>query len=265
MANPNQKMKIAVFMPCWNEEYFLRNVINHYAQFGIDVYIVDNGSTDNSQEIVRSMSMISGAGAGDSIGGRINLITSPAQELDDRFHLKVKGEISLQIGKKIGYDWILCVDVDELLSTHFLQDLAKGEIKPEINAIQPFGYSCYSYEGYNGLNLFSLQKQSIKDEMFSKVVAFRPSQIARINYTFGCHNCQIIPERGYKANILRSYALTHLKFCAGWERITERNKIYAARLSKFNTDRKLGSHYLLDENIVKTHFEQCVVMANSWD
>ena len=47
-------MKIAVVIPCYNEEKTIKNVIMDYKQYFDDIYIIDNNSTDKTFEIAIS-------------------------------------------------------------------------------------------------------------------------------------------------------------------------------------------------------------------
>ena len=44
-------MKTAVIIPCYNEEYTIRAVIEDYQQYFDDIYVIDNNCTDSTVEI----------------------------------------------------------------------------------------------------------------------------------------------------------------------------------------------------------------------
>lgn len=47
-------MKIAVIIPCYNEEQTIKAVINDYKLFFDDIYVIDNNCTDNTVEIAKN-------------------------------------------------------------------------------------------------------------------------------------------------------------------------------------------------------------------
>lgn len=48
--------KIAILIPAYNEERYIRPVIRQCQQYGLDIILVDDGSSDSTAEIVRSLS-----------------------------------------------------------------------------------------------------------------------------------------------------------------------------------------------------------------
>ncbi len=50
-----QKNKIALLIPAYDEELFIGKVINNCTKFSMDIIVVDDGSTDNTVSIIKSI------------------------------------------------------------------------------------------------------------------------------------------------------------------------------------------------------------------
>src|SRR5262245_42339747 len=104
-------MKIAVYTLCFNEEFFLPYFLRHYHQYTERIVLFDNCSTDHTAEIARQA------------GVDVRPYES-GDEIRDDLLLQIKNNCWKECRGQ-GVDWVLVVDVDEILYhsdlTGFLQ------------------------------------------------------------------------------------------------------------------------------------------------
>lgn len=53
--NKNNTGRIAILIPAYNEEKYIKKVIRDCFKYGLDIIIVDDGSTDNTKKIVKKI------------------------------------------------------------------------------------------------------------------------------------------------------------------------------------------------------------------
>lgn len=94
-------MKIAALLAVRNEELYLDRCIKHYERNGIDVYIIDNNSTDLSRKIAES-----------HLGKTVKEIFDIPY--DGFFDLTKQLEFKEKIALEIKADWFLHCDADEI-------------------------------------------------------------------------------------------------------------------------------------------------------
>ena len=83
-------MKVDVYVLCYNESKLVPFALDYWAKFATNVYILDNGSTDNTIELLKAES-------------RFNIEIIPFDsnnELNDAIYLELKNNIwKKSIGK----------------------------------------------------------------------------------------------------------------------------------------------------------------------
>ena len=57
MKKKNDSEKIAILVPAYNEEEFIKKVIKNCFKYGLDIIIVDDGSTDGTLKAVKSIAI----------------------------------------------------------------------------------------------------------------------------------------------------------------------------------------------------------------
>ena len=94
-------MKIIALLAAYNEERFIRNCLENYNYQGIEVYLIDNESTDNTVKIAQEY-----------LGkGLLNIETIEKTELHQiEPILNRKAELALELDA----DWFICADIDEI-------------------------------------------------------------------------------------------------------------------------------------------------------
>lgn len=106
--------RVVAMLATYNEERFIAGCLEHLAGQGVEVYLIDNCSTDRTVEIAKSYEG----------NGLIGIETLPREETFDlRTQLKRKEELAATFEA----DWIMHVDADEVhLSPHAGQTLAEA-------------------------------------------------------------------------------------------------------------------------------------------
>jgi glycosyltransferase involved in cell wall biosynthesis len=112
-----KKDSIAIMIPAYNEEKYIEGVIKDCSSYGLDILVIDDGSTDNTASIVNSMAA--------TIGDMLILIKHPqnqgkGQALITGFDYVVKN----------GYKGVITLDADGQHDTREIPDfleLVKNE------------------------------------------------------------------------------------------------------------------------------------------
>ncbi len=159
-----EQMSLVVYLFCWNEEDLLPYTLSHYARIADKIVVLDNNSTDSSQDIVNRFAA--------------NQKKKKNQQLQNekkKIHERINGgaEVELRVIDTEGvfpqqwmmewrkshwkeargqYDWAIVADMDEFV--HF--DPCNGssslkhflwEHQHDADVIAPIGYDMY-YEGF---------------------------------------------------------------------------------------------------------------------
>lgn len=216
---------IECYLMAFNEEETIHFSIRHYQQFCQRVTILNNYSTDRTVEIAYSM------------GCRVKNFGTPGI-LSDRDYIEIKNNC----WKKEGIDkrdFVIVCDCDEILQP---PTPANGAT---IFKTQGFNIFSHGMPKNDWLEITT----GIPDENYSKTVIFDPKAITDINFHIGSHMSRP------KGKIIWSdepLTLFHYRNVGGPQRLVDRHKIYRARMSKENIERKFGIHYLYtDEKRIK--------------
>jgi glycosyl transferase family 2 len=122
-------MRVVAILASYNEERFIANCIDHYIKHGVEVYLIDNESTDNTVEIAKTY------------------LNNGLIKIDilkrDIYHtwsdiLKLKEQIALQIKA----DWFIHADPDEI------------RLPPRSDMLLIDAFKEADNQGYNAVNFF---------------------------------------------------------------------------------------------------------------
>ena len=102
-----------------------------------------------------------------------------------------------------------------------------------------------------------LVKTGYRNELFDKLLIFKPKKINSINYNFGCH---VAAPTGNVKYYNKNIKLLHYKRL-GLSYYLLKNKNYKKRLSDFNKKHKLGYEYDFDTNKHAESFNQDLLKA----
>ncbi len=163
-----EQVSLIVYLFCWNEEDLLPYSLRHYARFADKIVVLDNNSTDSSQDIVNRF-------AADQKKKKNQLLHQKPQIQKKAIHERINtgAEVELRVIDTKGvypeqsmmewrtsywkeargqYDWAIVVDMDEFV--HF--DPCNGssslkhflwEHRHDADVIAPVGYDMY-HEGF---------------------------------------------------------------------------------------------------------------------
>lgn len=222
-------MRIEAFLLCWNEIDIMRLVIAHYQKFCDHITILDNFSTDGSDELAREL------------GCEVKYFGT--QFFDDHENRNIKNNI----WKGNQSDYVICADFDEVLCP-------SAPFNPKLNWADAFRY--YLSISHHTTIWKTIGWQVMSDEWpvnnlldittgyefsnYAKSVIFNPKEITEINYGFGAHECN--PQGNVVWSESPLYVL-HYKHIGGVQRTIDRYKQYQTRMSKNNRRHGHGVHY----------------------
>jgi glycosyltransferase involved in cell wall biosynthesis len=228
-----KKPIVHAFFLCYNEANILPHLLKHYLSFCEQVTILDNNSTDNSVEIVKSFP-------------NTDIIPWDSKnELNDGIYLKLKNHVwksSVSVA-----DYVIVGDADEFLHHENMIEFLIDSKNKGITMFKPIGYHMVADENFNlkvDDVLLDVVKNGVRTEVLDKPMMFDCNKISNINYSFGCHTAsptgdvRILQDGGLK--------MLHYKFL-GLEDHKYKQKIRGERLSEFNKNNGLGLYYLFNE------------------
>ena len=227
-----KKPIVHAFFLCYNEANILPHLLKHYLSFCEQVTILDNNSTDNSVEIVKSFQNT------DIIPWDSN------EELNDGLYLKLKNHVWKSSAGVA--DYVIVGDADEFLYHENMVDFLIKSKEDGITIFKPKGYHMVADENFNlnlDDNLFKLVNKGVRTEVLDKIMMFDCNKISNINYSIGCHMANPIGEIKANTNDLK---MLHYKFL-GLEDHKYKQKIRGERLSDFNKQHGFGLYYLYNE------------------
>lgn len=234
-------MKIGLFMAVWNEAYILEQVLQYYKGQGVtDIFIFDNGSDDHSVEIAKRH------GA--------NVEMTKVNTLDDRNYLYVKNEVWKDYRNE--FDYVICCDADEVLYSQY--GIVNALLAERPSVVQPTGWNVYSELPPDPADILKVNTGFI-DQNFSKCVCFDPKRIEEMNFVWGAHSCNPVGDVEY--NTMKAY-LMHFRCLGGVQRMIDRHKAYAERMSEFNRARGLGFHYFRSDKEIRDEWQRNIARSS---
>lgn len=228
-------MKIALFIPTYNEAYTLHQVLRYYRKNGVtDIFVFDNYSKDETTKIAYQH--------------KANVLRSVTSDLDDRNYLHIKNEAWKFY--RNNYDFVIACDADEVL--YHPEGLATALAKETASVIHPIGWNVYSDLDPDPNDILKVNTGFL-DPNFSKCVCFDPVRIQEMNYGWGAHSCNPNGDVVFNTN---EYYLLHVRCLGGVQRMIDRHREYAERMSEFNRTRGYGFHYLRSEDQIRQEWAQ---------
>ncbi len=127
-------MKIIAYLCVYNEEDILEeNVLYHTAQQGVDIVVIDNGSTDATADIIKRL-------AGE------NRILDHVRYTTERFSLQQLTRAGFELARKHNPDWIIHLDASTFLESGSGSDVPLSE---QIRKADEAGYNVISLASYD--------------------------------------------------------------------------------------------------------------------
>ena len=226
---------------CWNEEIILPWMFSYYGQFVEHFTIFDNYSSDTSESIIKS-------------NPKAEIVKFGEKErFDDSANQKIKNQCWKRSRGKA--DLVVVCDMDEFLYhpdlESLLQRLCKEKISfPTIVGYEMYGESVPEYDGKHQLP--NLIQNGIRSQWLDKHIIFDPHRIVDINFDPGAHHANPtgIVNRG---NIDTELKVLHYKYL-GLDYLLDRYQQLGVRLSSYNIQNDLGTHYLAKRQELMEHF-----------
>ena len=139
-------MKIVAMIQTYNEEDIIKETIEHLLSQGLEIVILDNGSTDQTYEICKKYQ---GKGVSE-------IIQFKSTEWEHVFNLRTLYQMALHQNP----DWIVINDADE-----FLESGTKNSLKEEIIKANSKGYNLVQF---NSFNFYMTDKDNLEADSVRK-------------------------------------------------------------------------------------------------
>lgn len=230
-------MRITAYLLCFNEDYIIRQVLNHYWMFCNKIVVFDNHSDDGSDQVAARM-------------GCEVIYYGERGVLSDHAYREIKNNCWKEDART--NDFVIVCDMDELLySPNLAQDLhsmhKRGVTLPQVQ-----GWNVYSELDAPKDDLIQINT-AFPDPSFSKQIIFNPKEIKEINFSYGAHKCNPIGRITRSSQPLQ---VRHYRCLGGVQRMIDRHAMYAPRLSAHNHAHRLSYHYLRSEAEIRKEWKQ---------
>jgi len=240
------KVKVDVYVLCYNEEMLVPFMLDYWAKFATNVYVLDNNSTDNSVQMLSQENRFN-----------VEIISYESNnELNDSIYLELKNNAwKRSIGK---CDFVVVCDFDEALFSVSITEELQYMLANEQTICFPTIFDMYSekfpvYEE-NKL-LHEIITTGVKYVSFGKRIIFNPNKISEINYTPGAHSCNPVGYvKYYDGEKIFLFHYKHLSI----EYVLERYKMYRERLSSINKKLGHGIQYSFEDQKTITLFNETI-------
>jgi glycosyltransferase involved in cell wall biosynthesis len=189
IIGPKKHLKILAIIAVYNEEDVIGQVIEHYMHEGVDVYLLDNGSTDRSRENIQRLQEI--------YPDRIKLKT--IRRRGGKFDLTSILNEKESIAINSGYDWIISADADEIRCSPD----PRSTLQQYITAVDEAGYNALDFtvldfrptkDGFDGT-------QSIKKYLRYFEFGKRPGHFKQVKaWKNEGQRVNLVAEGGHNAN-----------------------------------------------------------------
>lgn len=222
---------LAAIMCVKNEEYYLPTFLKHIQNYVDFIVAVDDGSTDNTYEILNSNPICK------EVVKLPNHISEDWNEADNR-------KLVIDLAKKHGANWVLCCDPDERFEVNFLKNIRKIILKSKklachhINFRECWGkYDTYRIDGVWGKKekgvLFPLLDKMDFDYNQNHHIPWYPKEIRRhphLNYNL--YHLKMIKssEREKRKNLYNSIDPNCLMQKIGYDYLTDKNGIELVKI-----------------------------------
>ena len=221
-------MKIHAYIIAWNESKILPFTLDHYSQFCEKIFIYDNMSTDNTDEICGKYSNV-----------KVIKWSTSDKKYNDVTLAEMKSNVYKQ-SRKDNVDWVIMCDCDEYLYHENLLEKLKEYKNSGVTMPLIDGHDMYSddFPEYDGeLLTDKIKIGSETYEPMCKNIIFNPS--LDIQYMPGAHSNQC--PNAVKSDTAE-IKLLHYKFLSK-EYVLARYNQLAEQLSDFNKRTGFSGHW----------------------
>lgn len=221
-------LKVLAVIHAYNEEDVLTTTIEYLIKQGVDVYLLDNWSTDNTYKIAKKMQ--------EQYPNKITIERYPEEKPKEESYEWSKQLLKTEeISKRLNYDWYIHYDMDEIRRTPY----------PNVTIAQMLTF--VDSLGYNAIDttVLDFRLTSKDDDIFAKDGYFelgrRPSCFMQIKAWKKCDDIDLASTGGHLAKfknqkvypikiINRHYPLRNIE--------QAERKIFRDRLPRFDKERK---------------------------
>ena len=222
-------MKIDLYARCWNESDMLPFFFLHYDKLVQRYIIYDDGSTDNSREILR-------------LNPKVELRPMPPySDPESRIHSALALQENCWKESRGTADWVIVTDIDEhLYHPQMYQYLAQCRARG-VTIIPALGYQMLSerFPGDKNVLCHSLTKGACYS-LYSKLNIFSPSEVEAVNYAPGRHTAA---PMGHVVLPTRDELLLLHYHLLGFERVQKRYAQFLTRQRKTDIAMRWGEQY----------------------
>lgn len=243
-----KKPIVHYYAVCWNEEQMLPFVFDYYGKFVDRFFIYDNYSSDRTKEIVAA-------------APNATLIPFGEEgQFDDSANQKVKNSAWKKSRGRA--DFVVVCDMDEFLYHPDVPKVLADMQKQHISLPRTRGFEMYSetFPDHRDGLLTDLVRNGIRGEWYDKFLVFDPYRIVEINYAEGAHELDPIGFVHYSEN--EKFKVLHYKNI-GIDYVLSRYRMLRERLSSFNLENNLGTHYFVDEATKRAEMEKGLAEATN--
>lgn len=235
----NKKLKVLAIIHTYNEEDVIKETVEYLVKQDIDVYVLDNWSTDNTYNEVKELKNI--------YGEKIILERYPKEQpTENNYNWTEQLHKTEELAKKLDYDWFIHHDADEIRVTPYLKNVTVKEMIEYVDSL-----------GYNAIDttVLDFRITNKNDNIFARNTYFefgrKPTHFMQIKTwkkcedvdlaTTGGHIAQFENQKVYPLKIInKHYPLRSLK--------QAEKKVYIDRLPRFEKEKKeKGWHYHYDK------------------
>lgn len=147
VANPSS-VTLGVVAICYNEQTDITGFLQHLVSWVDEIVLIDDGSTDSTQEIASSY------------GDKVKFVVSPRKEGEYFSHQRNKG-IALAES-----DWLLHMDIDERVPPVLAQEILSAIENPQMDGfrfrrLNYFMHRAMSAGGWQSWNLVHLARRDL--------------------------------------------------------------------------------------------------------
>jgi len=175
-------MTVHLYALCWNDEKMLPFFFRHYDPFVDSYFIYDDGSTDNSLNILRRHPRVD--------------VRSFARRYPDSFALSEQA-LSNEVWKQSRQqaDWVIVTDLDEHLFHPGMPEYLKRCGHEGITMIPALGFQMIGDRfPENGETLWSSHTVGAPWAQMMKLSIFNPDRLAEVHFSLGRHTADPVGE-----------------------------------------------------------------------
>lgn len=224
-------MRIVCYFFNWNDKFYIPFIHRHYSKFCERIVMLDQESTDGSQELARSL----GIEVRTRLGNTINDEDYITWKNDHPHKLGRTDQLSWKECRCKGIDYVIVVDADEFV---VIPEGLTGTF-PKV-----MGYNMIS-ESLPIHDVFEINTGAYSIQ-YSKQAIFNPDAIEEINYVHGAHVHNAVGK--LTTSEWQTVRLYHYRMIGSVERIINRHAEYRPRVSVFNRKYKMAFHYDHSDN-----------------